>query len=181
MLVTALVILDGQLVDADEVLRAPLTIRTSPADDARGLLVNVISVEDAAFFVSYVAVVPYALTLNAAGRPVSVDLVQPLTELTPSEQVLLRTTLVHQSWSAWARSPHHVRALLGCPEPPLLLADAARQLNIPLPTLANAAVSERLPTMRAGDRHLVYLTTVSEAQDRGLLHVHRGRPRRGSL
>jgi hypothetical protein len=180
MLITTLAVLHGQVVDAEEAVRESLTVGVSPPDGPRGLLVTLISVEDAAFHLAYVAVVAYALLLDDEGRPTSVDLLHPLAELTPSEQVVLRTALVRQSWGAWARSPQHVRALLGRPDPPVLLADAARQLGIPLPTLANAAVGERLPTIRAGDRHLIYLATVVEAQDRGLLHFQRGRPRRGS-
>jgi hypothetical protein len=52
------------------------------------------------------------------------------------------------------------------------------QLGVPLATRANAAARERLPTIRAGDRHLVYLAPIREAQDRGLLHAQRGRPHR---
>jgi hypothetical protein len=179
MLVTTLAVLHGQVADAEEEVRESLTVAVPPPDGPRGLLVSLVSVEDTAFHLAYIGVVAYALALDGEGRPTSVDLLHPLAELTPSEQVVLRTALVRQSWGAWARAPQHVRALLGRSDPPVLLADAARQLDIPLPTLANAAVSERLPTIRAGDRHLVYLATVVEAQDRGLLHFQRGRPRRG--
>jgi hypothetical protein len=178
MLVTTLAVLHDQVVDAEEVVRESLAVVVPPPDGPRGLLVTLVSVEDTAFLLAYVAVVAYALVLDNEGRPTGVNLLHPLAELTQSEQVVVRTALVRQSWSAWARAPQHVRALLGCPESPLRLADAARQLGIPLPTLANAAVGERLPTIRAGDRHLVYLVTVIEAQDRGLLHIQRGRPRR---
>lgn len=180
MFVTTLAALHDQVVDAEEVVRELLTVSVPPPDGLRGLLVTLVSVEDAAFHLAYMAIVAYALVLNQEGQPIGVDLLHPLTELTPNEQIVVRTALVRQSWNAWARAPQHVRALLGCPDPPVLLADAARQLGIPLPTLANAAVGERLPTIRAGDRHLVYRATVVEAQDRGLLHVQRGRPRRGA-
>lgn len=178
MLVTTLAVIHGQVVDAEEAVSESLAVVVPPPDGPRGLLVTVISVEDAAFHLAYTAVVAYALTFDSEGHPTGVDLLHPLTELTPSEQVVVRTALVRQSWSGWARAPQHVRTLLGCADPPLLLADAARQLGIPLPTLANAAVRDRLPTIHAGDRHLIYLATVVEAQDRGLLHVQRGRPRR---
>lgn len=180
MLVTTLAVLHGQVVEAEEAVHESLVVVVHAPDEPRGLLVTLLSVEDAAFHLAYTAVVAYVLTLDPEGRPTGIDLLHPLVELRPSEQVLLRTTLVRQAWGAWARAPLHVRAFLGCPDPPVLLADAARQFGIPLPTLANAAVRDRLPTIRTGDRHLVYLPTILEAQERGLLHVQRGRPRRRS-
>ncbi|NTU81427.1 MAG: hypothetical protein HGA45_18945 [Chloroflexales bacterium] len=178
MLVTTLAVLHGQVADAEEEVCESLRVTVPLPDGPRGLLVTLVSIEDAAFHLAYTALVAYALALDSEGRPTGVDLLHPLTKLTPNEQVVVRTALVRQSWGAWARAPQHLRALLGRPDPPVLLADAARQLGTPLPTLANAAVGERLPTIRAGDRHLVYLVTVVEAQDRGLLHFQRGRPRR---
>ena len=180
MLLTTLAVINGQVFDAEELLGESLPTCALPPIRPRGLLVTVVSVEDAAYHLAYTAVVCYTLALDTTHRPVAVDLLHPLTTLLPTEQSSLRTMLVRQSWSAWARSPQHLRTLLGCPDPPLLLADAARQLAMPLPTLANAAVRDRLPTMRAGDRHLVYLATVLEAQDRGLLHLQRGRPQRNT-
>ena len=53
-------------------------------------------------------------------------------------------------------------------------------LGRPVPVeraLAHAASRDRLPTIRAADRHLVYLDTIHEAERRGLLHGQRGRPR----
>ena len=41
----------------------------------------------------------------------------------------------------------------------------------PLATLSGAAVAERLPTIRAGDRHLIYSATIGEAQQRGVLQA----------
>ena len=69
----------------------------------------------------------------------------------------------------WARATLPVGALLGAPEPPLLL---------PLATLTSVVAQERLPTLRVGDRHLVYQATIAEAQARGLLLDQRGRPAR---
>jgi len=178
MLLTTLAVINGQVVDAEELLRESLPTSVLLPVEPRGLLVTVVSVEDAAYHLAYTAVIVYVLALDAAAHPIGVELLHPLTELTVIEQATVRATLVGQSWPAWARSPQHVRALLGCPDPPLMLADAARQLAIPLPTLANAAVRDRLPTIRAGDRHLAYLATITEAQDRGLLHLQRGRPQR---
>lgn len=178
MLVTTLVVVDNQVIDADDALRDGLVVHKVHPSEARALFVTVVSVENQAFHLAFTAVIPYAVTLDPAGLPQSVNLVHPLTELTPYEQATLRDALTRASWAAWARAPQHVRALLGCPEPPLLLADVARQLGIPLPTLANAAVNDRLPTIRAGDRHLVYTATIIEAQARGVLHEQRGRPRR---
>lgn len=178
MLASTLVVVNGQVIDAEEVLRDGLVIQASFPAATRPLLVTVVSVEDQAFHLAFTAVLPYAMSLEATGLPQRVDLVHPLTELLPGEQSALRGALTRQSWAAWARAPQHVRALLGCPEPPLLLAEAARQFSIPLPTLANAAVNDRLPTIRAGDRHLVYTATIIEAQAQGVLHMQRGRPRR---
>lgn len=60
----------------------------------------------------------------------------------------------------------------------MTLAAAARQWMLPLATLSGAAIAERLPTIRAGDRHLIYSTTLGEALQRGVLHDQRGRPQR---
>jgi hypothetical protein len=178
MLVSTFVLINDQVADAEELLTESLpTVMLSP-DTPRGLLVTLTVVEDAAYHLAYVALLAQALAVDDIGRPTGIDLLHPVTELSVHEQAALHTTLVRQSWGGWARAPHHVRALLGHPDPPLLLADAARQAMIPLPTLANAAVTGRLPTIRAGDRHLVYLATIVEAQERGLLHLQRGRPRR---
>lgn len=179
MLFTTLLLIHDQVGEASAATTSALAIRAIAPDAPRGLLATVVSVEDAAFHLAYTAVVGYALGLDTAGRPVAVDLLHPLATLAPPEQAALRAALIAQSWSAWARAPLPLRALLGDPEPPVLLADAARQIGLPLPTLANAAGQERLPTIRAGDRHLVYLATIREALDRGLLHLARGRPRRG--
>jgi hypothetical protein len=47
----------------------------------------------------------------------------------------------------------------------------------PLATLSGAAVAERLPTIRCGDRHLAYSATIGEALERKVLQPQRGRPR----
>lgn len=179
MLVSTLALINHQVVDAEETLTGSLPTCALDPERPRGLLVTLIAVENTMFHLAYVGLVVHGLALDLAGRPSGVDLLHPLTELTAPEQGALRTALVRQSWSAWARAPHHVRAFLGCAEPPVLLADAARQLALPLPTLANAATVDRLPTIRVGDRQLIYLATITEAQERGLLHAQRGRPRRG--
>jgi hypothetical protein len=178
MLTTTLLVRGATAHEADAVFNAPLAVAPVAPESRTGLLATVVSAEDAAYQLAYMALVAYPLACDAQGRPTQVDLLRPLAALAPEEQQALRTWLMRQSWSAWARAPQHLRALLGCPEPPLLLADAARQVGAALATLANAAVRERLPTMRAGDRHLVYLATLDEAYARGLLHLQRGRPRR---
>jgi hypothetical protein len=177
VIVSTLVLINGQVGDAEELLPRSLPTCLLDPNEPRGLLITLIAVEDAAFNLAYAAVVVHGLGLDHAGQPVHVDLLRPLVELTAFEQTALRNALVRQSWSAWARAPHLVRAFLGCAEPPVLLADAARELALPLSTLANVATLNRLPTIRAGDRHMVYLATIVEAQERGLLHVQRGRPR----
>lgn len=105
----------------------------------------------------------------------TIDLAQPLLTLQPSEQQVLRAWLISRSW---ARAAHSVRVLLGETEAPIALAEAARQSILPLATLSGAAVAKRLPTIRAGDRHLVYSATIGEAQQRGVLLPGRGRPQR---
>lgn len=67
----------------------------------------------------------------------------------------------------------------GPTHPPIALAEAVRQWMLPFPPLSGAAVAERLPIIRIGDRHLIYSATIGEAQQRGLLQGQRGRPRRG--
>ncbi len=180
MFVTTLVLIDGKLHDAEDLAVDQLRVCAPAITERRGLLATVVSVEDAAFQLAYTALICYRLRLAADGRPDAVDLLHPLTELRLDEQRALRTALVASSWPAWARATQHLRGLLGVAEPPLLLADAARQVAMPLATLANAAGRERLPTIRAGDRHLVYLETIQEAAARGLLHMQRGRPRRSA-
>lgn len=180
MLTTTLVVLGDQVHEAEDVITGPLSTGPVAAAQRQGLLATLLSLEDSAYRFAYVALTCYGVSLGGNGLVDLVDLMQPLTTLTSAEQVSLRELLVRRSWPAWARAPQHLRALLGRSEPPLLLADAARQLNIPLPTLANAAGRERLPTIRVGDRNLVYYETVIEAQERGQIHMQRGRPPRRS-
>jgi len=73
-------------------------------------------------------------------------------------------------WPAWARADQSVRQLLGIPDAPVLLAEVSRHCMIPIQTLAKTALEERLPTIRVGDRQLIYLTTIAEAQQRRRLH-----------
>lgn len=177
MLASTLLLLNGEVFAAEDFILETLSVCSLSLDAPRGLLVTLVSEEDAEFHLVHRAMVAYALQIDASGLPSAVDLLHPLGELTLLEQKALREAVTRQSWPAWGRAPRHIRALLGYPDPPLLLADGARQLGIPLATLANAAVQDRVPTIRAGDRHLVYLQTVIEAQDRKLLHAQRGRPR----
>ena len=180
MFVTTLVVIDGKIHAAEDLAIDQLSVCVLGSTGRRGLLATVVSVEDPFFQLAYASAICYALRLAADGRPDAVDLLHPLTELRLDEQRAVRAALVAQSWPAWARAPQHLRGLVGVAELPLLLADAARQVAMPLATLANAAGRERLPTIRAGDRHLVYLETIQEAEARGLLHSQRGRPRRGA-
>lgn len=179
LLATTLVLMDGQAREIEAAADSSLAVGPVVADQRHAVLATLLTMEDTAYQLAYAALACYGLALGDNGQPTFVDLTRPLVDLRPDEQAALRELLIGQSWPAWARAPQHLRALLGCPEPPLLLADAARQLGLPLATLANAAARERLPTIRAGDRHLVYLATIVEAQGRGLLHPQRGRPRRG--
>jgi hypothetical protein len=177
MLLTTLALIDGNVHDAEGLGVDQLRVRTMNPAERQGLLATVVSVEDSAFHLAYTALICYALSTATDGQPGAVDLLHPLEELRADEQRALRSALIGQSWPAWARAPQHLRTLLGVPEAPLRLADAARQAGVPLATLANAAARDRLPTMQVCDRHLVYLETIREAAERGMLHGQRGRPR----
>lgn len=177
LLSTTLVVIDGQAREIEAATVSSLAVGAVTADQR---LASLLTVEDMAYQLSYAALTCYGIAIGADGKPAYVDITRPLVDLLPGEQAALRELLISQSWPAWARAPRHLRVLLGCPDPLLLLADGARRRGYPLATLSNAVVHERLPTIRAGDRHLVYLATIIEAQSRGLLHPQRGRPRRGA-
>ena len=106
-----------------------------------------------------------------------IDLARPLLTLHAAEQHILRDWLITNHWPVWARAALSVRTVLGTAEGPIALAEAARQWMLPLATLSGAAVAERLPTIPAGDRHLIYSATIGEALGRGVLQPQRGRPR----
>jgi hypothetical protein len=120
----------------------------------------------------------FALRSDSTSNTGVLDALQPVLDLSKEEQHTLQTWLMHRRWPAWARAALPVRALLGEPAPPILLAEAARAWMLPLATLTTAVAQERLPTIQCGDRHLVYQSTIREAQERGLLHHGRGRPSR---
>ena len=126
---------------------------------------------------AYAAVSAFACDLVYASQSMVVSLL-PLAELYAHEQQALRTWLTDRNWPAWARANHLVRSRLGAVEEPVLLSEAAEQTHIPVTTLQSAAVAERLPVFVAADRQLVYVDTVLEAQQRKLLGLGRGRPRR---
>lgn len=75
-----------------------------------------------------------------------------------------------------AQASLSVRVLLGDPTPPVLLAEAAREWMLPLATLVSASAPDMLPTLRGGNRQLVYTTSIREAQENGLLHTGHGQP-----
>lgn len=181
MLTSTIWVLGDTVRPADALSPDSLAVALVEPEQRQGLLATILSVEDGRYQLAYAALICYGALVDRHGQPTHVDLLRPLDALRPAEQQTLRALLVRQSWPAWARAPLHVRALLGRPEPPLALADAARRAGASLATLASAAVRERLPTIHVGDRHLVYLETIGEAYDRGLLHTQRGRPaqRRG--
>lgn len=176
MLISSIWVLGDTLRPADALSPDGLAVAPIAPEQRQGLLTTILSVEDERYQLAYAALICYGALADRHGQPAQVDLLRPLDALLPAEQQTLRALLVRQSWPAWARAPLHVRALLGTPEPPLALADAARRVGASLATLASAAVRERLPTIRVGDRHMVYLETITEAYDRGLLHTQRGRP-----
>jgi hypothetical protein len=172
-------VVDGEVIqDAADLEVRVLTVAPISQSAPRQLLAHVVVTEDTQNDDAYVALMVFALRLDGATHTGQVDLLQPLLQLTPSEQGTLRTWLITQRWRAWARAALPVRTLLGEPAPPILLAEAARQWMMSLATLTTAVAQDRLPTIRVGDRHLIYTSTMAEAQARGLLHQQRGRPSR---
>ena len=172
-------ILGDQIADAADLAGWRLTVGEVAAGAPRMLLAHVQLEEDASAAASYQALTVLALEGDGAARVGRLDLLHPLLALAPREQQTVRGWLIGRHWPAWARAALGVRALLGDAAPPIALAAAARAWMLPLATLSGAAAAERLPTIRAGDRHLIYSATIGEALERGLLHPARGRPRRG--
>ena len=174
----SVVLHQGEIVDegflTDWTLAATLAPLPRPA---ALLLVHVEVNEDGAGHIAYSGLTVLACQLVDAEHQALISLT-PVIELLPHEQQVLRQWLTNQRWSAWARALHSVRLRLGAPDLPVSLSEAARQTMIPLPTLQSAAAEERLPTIRAADRQLLYVDTIIEAQARGLLHYGRGRPLR---
>jgi len=144
----------------------------------RMLLAHVTVTEDHASCAAYSTLTILALQGDPARRTGTIDLAQPLLTLPASAQQTLRDRLISRRWPAWARAALSVRTLLGAAEAPIALAEAARQWMLPLATLSGAAHAERLPTIPAGDRHLIYSATIGEALQRGVLQPQRGRPPR---
>lgn len=172
-------LVDGEIVrDSSDLEALQLTSAPVPPGAPRQLLAHVVVTEDAEHDDAYTAVMVFAVQLDGTSHTGQIDMLQPLLQLTPMEQHALRTWLITRRWRAWARAALPVRALLGESAPPVLLAEAARQLMVPLATLTTAVAQGRLPTVHAGDRHLIYLSTMAEAQARGLLRYQRGRPSR---
>jgi hypothetical protein len=178
MLVMSLLVDGNDVRDAADLEGLQLTVAPIAPDAPRQLLAHVLVIEDAQHNDAYTALMVFALWSDAATRTGQIDVLQPLLRLAPAEQRTLRTWLIVQRWRAWARAPLSVRTLLGEPAPPVLLAEAARQWMVPLATLTTAVAQDRLPTIQVGDRHLIYESTIPEAQARGLLRQQRGRPSR---
>lgn len=121
----------------------------------------------------YVSALAYACLLDWEAGTGLLDIQRPTRDLSEVEQCLLREWLIARSWPSWARADVSVRALAGEPDEPIMLAEAARRVGMPLITLAKAAEQGRLPTIQAGDRQLIYLSTIGEARERGLLRGRR--------
>lgn len=170
--------IDDQIADTAELDGWTLTIGVLDETQPRMLVVHITVTEDQVGVTAYSGLTILALERESVLRTGTIDLTQPVLTLRPSEQWVLREWLIERHWPAWARAALSVRAVLGDTEPPIPLAEAARQWRLPLGTLSGAALAERLPTIHVGDRHLVYRTTIGEAQQRGLLQPQRGRPRR---
>jgi hypothetical protein len=178
MWLTRGLVLGDEVRDPEVLASVALTVTAEALPPPRALLVHVLVDEDAGHRNSYRAIACAPLRLDAEEQTGVIQALELALELAPDEQQTIRRWLITRRWPAWARADPALRSLLGAPEPPVLLAEAARQSMIPLATLAKAALEERLPTIRAGDRQLVYLATIVEAQQRGLLHAGPGRPRR---
>ena len=178
MWVESVLVVGDQVVDAAELDGWQLTIGAGDETRPRMLLAHLILTEDRFGCAAYSGLTLLAVQGDVATRTGAIDLARPLLAPLPAEQDILRTWLIERNWPAWARAALSVRTLLGATEPPILLAEAARQWMLPLATLSGAAVAERLPTIRVGDRHLVYNATIGEAIERGVLRPQRGRPRR---
>src|SRR5215212_10191324 len=180
MWVESVLVTDDQIMDAAELDSWTLTVGALDETQLRMLVVYVTVTEDQAGVATYSGITIMALMGERALRTGTIDLTQPVLALRLGEQQVLRDWLITHRWPAWARAALSVRAMLGEIEPPIALAEAARQWMLPLATLSGAALAERLLTIRAGDRHLIYSATIGEAQQRGILQGQRGRPRRGS-
>jgi len=178
MWVESALVIDDQIVDAMELDGWTLKVGVLDETQPRMLLAQVTVTEDQAGVTAYSGVTILALAGDRTRCSGTIDLAQPVLTLRVSEQQVLRGWLIRHRWPAWARAALSVRTMLGDAEPPIALAEAARQWMLPLATLSGAAVAERLPTIRAGDRHLIYSATIGEAQQRGVLQPQRGRPRR---
>ncbi len=179
MWVESALVAGDQILDPAELESWRLTIGVIPETAPRMLLAHVQLEEDRSGVASYQSLTVLAIDGDTTARAGTLDLLHPLLTLTPTEQQLVRGWLIERHWPAWARAALSVRALLGDAAAPIALAAAARAWMLPLPTLSGAAVAERLPTIRAGDRHLIYHATIGEALARGLLQSSRGRPPRG--
>jgi len=166
------------VVDAGEIDGWRLTTGACDPAAPRMLLARVTVAEDRASCDAYSSLSVLAVQGDWDQRAGIIDLARPLLSLSAAEQQVLCAWLIGRRWLAWARAMLSVRTLLGGGTPPIALAEAARQWMLPLATLGGAAAAERLPTIRAGNRHLVYPATIDEALRRGMPHDHRGRPRR---
>ncbi|HET8776856.1 MAG TPA: hypothetical protein VFN76_04260 [Candidatus Limnocylindria bacterium] len=165
----------GVLTDALDLLGISFVAPHEPIPPPRDLLVQIQAEASGAASEprAYSAMLCYAARLDLAARTGAVDLAHPLRELAPDEQARLRAWLVERSWWAWARAAAGVRALAGCPEPPAMVSEVARDLGYKPITLLKAAEESRLPVVAAGDRNLVYAATVAEAVERGMLRPAR--------
>jgi hypothetical protein len=178
MWIESVLVIGNQITDVAELEGWTLTAGPRDETQPRMLLAHVTVTEDQASVAAYTALTILALQGDPARRTGTIDLAQPVPTLEEAEQQTLRDWLIARHWPAWARAAFSVRAMLGDAEAPIALAQAARQWMLPLATLSGAAVAERLPTIRAGDRHLIYSATIGEAQQNGVLQPQRGRPRR---
>lgn len=174
------VLIDGSIAEDRPILKRTRFVIGRPPTEARpALLLNLQGYEFYGKVQAFHALLCYRLWLppTPTGQGWG-DMSLLASDVTPDEQALLKAWLIGLSWEAWARADVSVRAQAGEPDPPISLAEAARQSGRPYTSLVSEAERGTLPVINAADRKLVYAATLTEQAARG--KRGRGRPRRGT-
>jgi hypothetical protein len=112
----------------------------------------------------------YRAQLVRPSDEILIDFLTPSTSRLPAAaQRGLKRWLIELSWHAWATASEELRAYAGDREPAISLKHAADERGINISTLSKAARENRLPTIGAGDRRLIYRSTIDEALERGTI------------